>query len=306
MENFKRGILFIDFKCFAFGILLIYFFRRDLKFAISAQDEKATLEVCALVSIKHEETQNKICAFIESSTTIHERFWDMLADNEPSYEYFLSLGLLIKSLDKRIKILWKHLKKSNIKLTFKILSIYASYIENILQDIEKSNQLRKLMAVFGVLTDGDLLLKHADNGDAVIAVNASVQNIGRIRKHNYSFCELTGYTKEELYNIPLEAVIPAIYRESHYAKYTNTCFALQNEQTFEFEQRSLFILHKSGFIIPVVLRIVSSPSLANSYCFIARLTKDKLCNEFNTVHILTNPQYIITATSSSKVLTLNV
>lgn len=288
-----------NIKINAFYRFQLYCFWKDLKISISAQDEKTTLEVSALAAIKHDETQNKICSYIETSATIYERFWDMLADNEPSYEKFLSLGLLIKSLEKRIRVLWKRLKKSENKLSYKMLSIYSSYIESILQEINKSTQLHKLMTMMGVLADGDILLKHAENGDAVVAIYASSQDTGKIKKHNSALCELTGFTKEELYNAPLEMIIPILFRDAHYTKYTNTCFSLQNDQVFDFEQKSVFIQQKSGYILPIIMKIVSSPSLANYYCFMARLTKDKANNEFNIAHIITTPQFIISAVSSS-------
>lgn len=187
-----------------------------------------------------------------------------------------------------------------MKLSFKLMAIYAAYYETILQDSIKSSKMKICLASIGVLAEGDLLMKYAENGCSVIAVSAASHSIGKIVNSNSAFCELSGYTKKEIRSICLDKLIPQIYREKHYAEFNQACFGVQLEQNIEFSQKSVFIQDKAGYIFPVIIRVVATPNLGNDYCFFAKIIKDKANNDFIFVHILTNIERKIFAISSSK------
>lgn len=254
-----------------------------------------------LKAVSHERQQNKFCYLIEQSAATHERFWDMLADSEPSYERFLYLGFAIRSINSRIHSIWKNLKRSGMRLSFKLMAIYEAYCESILQDNVRSTKMKSMLAAVGVRSEGDLLMKHAENGCSVIAVSATVLTVGKITSTNSAFCELSGYSRKELVNFPLEKIIPHIYRETHYNAFSHANFLLQLEQIIDFEQKAVFIVNKAGYLMPVIVRIVAPPNLGNGYCYFAKIIKDKSNNDFHTLHVLADPQKNIFALSSSMI-----
>lgn len=226
----------------------------------------------------------------------------MLADNEPSYEKFLSLGFLIKKTNERTKMVWKNIKKSNYKLSYKVMAVYIAYSEKILQDSDKVARLKNLVLTTGLRAEGNILMRHATNGDAVIGVCATKQDIGKITLCNSALSELTGYLKEELNQFPLENLMPQMYREMHYKEFARVCFDSQFDINTKYEQKNVFLLHKSGYILPVIIRIVASPNISNEFNFIARIIKDKSCNSHSVVHILTDLNHNITDITSSKII----
>lgn len=278
--------------------------RKDLKDSIKIQEKKGNVQISTLEEVNHEKKQNKFCSILENTAALYERFWDMLSDSLPSFERFMNLGFVIRKMNKKIKLLWKNLKDSKFKQSYKIVKIYSSYCENILQDTKKSESLTANMTTLGVLAEGDILMKLAENGDAVIAVSAVSQTICQITQCNNAFCELSGFSKEDLHNAPLDNVIPLIYRESHFKYFFQTCFLLQVEIAMEYDQKNLFLQQRTGYILPIIMKVIKSPSLANSFTFIARIRKNKSLNDFTTYHILTDKNYLISSISSSKIIAL--
>lgn len=153
---------------------------------------KDSPQIEILKAINHEKQQNKFCATVEESAATHERFWDMLTDNEPCYERFLLLGYSLRGINVKIRRIWKLLKASSFKLSFKLMAIYAAFYDMILQDEKKSMKMKCRMADIGVLSGGNILLNYADNGCSVIALSAAAKTVGQVVRSNSAFCELTG------------------------------------------------------------------------------------------------------------------
>ncbi|MDR3547441.1 MAG: hypothetical protein P4M11_04060 [Candidatus Pacebacteria bacterium] len=249
--------------------------------------------------IKRDKSQNKFCDTIESCAMLREHFYDLLVDNEPSYEKFVMLGFAIKQTSARIKELWHSLKRSNTRLSLRMIVAYSGYHEQILQDAERAAKLRSNMLEEGVITEGDMLMQYAENGDAVAAVTTDSEGHATIVKHNCAFSELSGYTKEELANMPLERLIPKVCLPIHEAAFNKAVVMARSEKPMSFEQRPTVMLHRSGYIVPVIQRVVATPSYINSYCFIVKICKDKANNVYNLVHILADEARNIVGLSSS-------
>jgi len=247
--------------------------------------------------IRKDKGQNKLCSVIEYNAIAREQFYDMLIDNDPSYEKFKMLGISIKKTTSQIKTLWRNLKKTNVKLSMKTLATYAEYYESILLDSNKAQKLRSHMFDDAIAIEGDILQQYAGSGDAVVSVLA--KDTGVINKHNSVMCELTGYIKEELVGMPVERLIPNIIQEIHRTGYNETILLSINEQLSGFETRQTLLRKKSGYLIPVIMKIVAAPNYVNSQSFIVRFSKDTSCDAFNVVHILVDPTKNIVAISSS-------
>ncbi len=272
-----------------------------LKKKVAKISKAHTSQIEVFELVKREKSQNKFCDTIERCVILREHFYDMLVDTEPEYDKFVMLGFAIKQASSRIKAQWRSLKKSNSRLSLRMLATYSGYHEQILQDLEKAAKLRSSMLEEGIVAEGDILTQYSDGGSSVVAVTMNAQGEAIIVKHNCAFSELSGYTKDELTNTAVEKVVPRVLQPLHHRGFDYAEAQVRNERPMNFTHKATLMLHKSGYLVPIVHRVVATPNYINGYSFIAKLGRDKGNNSYNVLHFLTDESRNIVNVSSSRI-----
>eukprot|EP01022_Parablepharisma_sp_SALTPOND_P015274 TRINITY_DN2144_c0_g1_i1.p2 TRINITY_DN2144_c0_g1~~TRINITY_DN2144_c0_g1_i1.p2 ORF type:complete len:304 (-),score=29.68 TRINITY_DN2144_c0_g1_i1:2229-3140(-) len=100
--------------------------------------------------------------------------------------------------------------------------------------------------------------------------------------------------------------MPSIYREVHSKEMEKCTQKLDYGEGICAIRKETFMLHKSGYILPVVLKIVDSPHIMNGYAFIASVVVPKEDKDYSTAYLLLNPEKTITGITSNCVNHLGI
>ncbi len=252
-----------------------------------------------MLYLEQKEEERRLLRLLVKSTELHIQFYTLLSETQPSYDRFLSVGISLMAMLKRVAMTWKRLKRSSAKLSLSLLNSYSSYCCWVLGNDHKASLIRQARTAFSVSSGDDLLLSYAENGAAVVVVGTLPPHVGLLRRCNQAFCELSGYPQTAIVNQPLELVIPQAYKQQHTQKLELACALTEFGYSPVLQLDSAFILHKSGYIRPIVLRLVTSADYTNGYCFIGRMAKDTSRSDPYTVHLLSDSKGYITDLSSS-------
>ncbi len=291
--------------------LQIYCYRRRLKEIIFnkpdfAVGEKAPVNnardnsIAPLEMTVRSRDANKACRLIEQNTLAFSQFWDTLQDRRPSYERFVLLGFAFLKINKQIRNLWRKITASSMgNIPDRLVYLYTAYAEEILQDDRKASAVREYLDQPELLVQDDALLQHMGTGNSVVGISADARELGKIKNFNAAFCELTGYTKDELRNTQLEKLLPPLYREAHERIFEDRCCILNGGMSVEPVENETFILHKSQYIVPIYMQIVATPNYTNNYCFLVKLKKRDSAVDYSTYHIITDAAHLLTGVSAN-------
>eukprot|EP01022_Parablepharisma_sp_SALTPOND_P010675 TRINITY_DN143_c0_g1_i1.p1 TRINITY_DN143_c0_g1~~TRINITY_DN143_c0_g1_i1.p1 ORF type:complete len:710 (+),score=33.15 TRINITY_DN143_c0_g1_i1:4533-6662(+) len=280
--------------------LHIYRYRKKLK--LTLQENKTlttrshTME--PLEMTLRNENADKMCYLIEQNGSLYGRLWDTLQDRTPSYERFVTLGFAFLKINRRIKRMWKKLVEVKGNVPFRLVALYMAYADEILHDEKRTLQLQEYMEKPELLIQNDAISQYIGAGNSVVGVSANEKDLGKIKSFNSAFCELTGYTKEELLNTKINVIIPKTHRQLHVDAFVKCCVDVEEGKAVVKEPVRVLVVHKSGYVIPVWIQIMAIPNYTNSYCFVARLKK-VLDSEYNTFEILVDHNRIIVGLTSS-------
>ncbi len=249
----------------------------------------------------------KACELIEQNSGVYVRLWDALQDSIPDYDRFHILGLSFLDLDQAIKKVWKSLQTATARghsgcVSARFVWLYASYAEKVLHDEKRAASVRELLERPEILVQEDTLSQYIGPGNAVLGVSANLKSLGRIKTFNAAACELLGYSKNELKDLPLTRLIPPIYREMHEQVVQQQGFlANMSEPRVEMmlTRQGSFALHSSKYLVPVSLQIVDVPNYTNKHCFLVRLKKS--VTEYDVCYLLADNEGFISSVSSSTV-----
>ena len=112
---------------------------------------------------------------------------------------------------------------------------------------------------------------------------------------NMSAVRLLGYEKNKILGNDIEQFMPSLYAEHH--KEALESYDKDNPN-YELKTHFGFVVHKSGFIEPITVRMIGLPSIYNDGCFVGVLTQDEIQNQY-TAYIIIDLKYAIMHISSS-------
>ncbi len=242
---------------------------------------------------------DKILKLIEENSTAYGQFWGTLQERAPSYERFVTLGLNILQADTRIRQHWDRLGVMREKVPIRMVAAYSHYCSEILQDSKRIESILELNDHPELLAQDNAILEHVGPGNCVVGVSADSRNVGLIKHFNAAFCELTGYAREQLRDMRLTSLIPRIMQAAHDRAFLERCCFMEGVETFRYPEFDAYLVHRSGYIVPVRMQLVAMPDYTNSYCVLAKIKLNKTKNGFQTVHMLTDPKDVVCAVSSS-------
>ncbi len=284
--------------CIQYMIGLIYAFRKLLRDKADGTDNEHKESINPIVLLKQSHIETKFQELVEIVARLHIRFWDLLQEKCPSNEEFEEVGFaLLRETDKLARS-WDVLK-AKASLPSSIVALYGKFIEEVGQDPSHARDIRELLETSHCASQTDFLLFHATNGAAVLAISAVAQTHGLVRHCNMAFCQLSGYSVEELTSMPVEHLMPSIYRAVHSRLLLHQSQMAGADRPLEMAEKTVFLLHKSQHIVPIVVKVVAGPNFLNGYVFVATLTLNKDWNSHSMIHILLNPAKAIVAHSSS-------
>ena len=209
------------------------------------------------------------------------------------------MGYAILDEEENAEEIWQNLREKKAIPIFVVL-LYSSYAEKVLNDQIKAKTIKAYLQEAIPSANGNIVLNHGLHGDGVVAVHTRGEMKGYIESANSEFSKISGYSPESLINLSLTALIPEIYREAHLAGFANSLFCIESGDEIKHDEKRIFMLHKSQYLIPIKMKIVESPNFANNYNFFAIINLDKERNDSTYMHILLDQNFIISAMSSRK------
>ena len=225
------------------------------------------------------------------------RFWDILQERYPLFSEFEKWGCAILDEEKNVENIWQGLREKKA-VPIIVLLVYSSYAEKVLNDQLKAKSIKTYLQEAIPSANKNIVLNHASHGDGVVAVHSRGEMKGYIESANSEFSKISGYSPESLKNLSLTALIPEIFREAHLASFTNSIFCIESGDDIKLDEKRVFMLHKSQYIVPIKMKIVEFPNFANDFNFLAIINLDKERNDSSYLHILLDPNYAVSAISS--------
>lgn len=281
-------------------ILFVDLLRKQLRETADQEKDSGHQGVMLMHSLREREREAKFKKMVENGTLNYVNFWCILQEKNPKYLTFQDTGFKILDTNLKIDKLWDSFKKRK-SIPLSSLRLFSTFSEEIQEDQVKSQEIREYIHEAKDSAQEDPLLCHSINGTGVITVSAEGENQGYIKQYNAGFSRISGYSLQDLVQAPLSIIIPTIYQDSHreslHASFSKGEAASQNLGI----DKKVFMVAKTKYLIPVVIRVVEIPNYANSYMYIATVMLNKERIEHSIMHILFNlDREIIGITSSKK------
>jgi len=239
---------------------------------------------------------NKLKELILKSTRLHFQFWSLLYKskykNLNRFQSLFEIGSEIIKLDKIIDEKYKLLikiKANNIE----IFNLYIEFIDNILKNEEKSEEIQNLKTFIykktfeneekNYISFNIGFLKEND-ASRYILISGAKKNLGTILDCSLSASIIFGYTKEELIGKHLNIFIPEIFHSKHNIILRNQSntnnFKLFDEMYQKSKYNPSFIegfhfaVCKSKFINNLKVKIYFIKTEENMVAFMIEIVKD--------------------------------
>ncbi|KRX02121.1 PAS domain [Pseudocohnilembus persalinus] len=218
---------------------------------------------------------------IERSSNLHVEFWSQLSEDIPDLGKLSEIGHQIAQINQKIDEQWNKLIKISNNIP-NMMRLYAKFHTEILNDKEGGQiilrNLIELMRINKNKIGG--LIDMTTEPNPTIFISAEDDSFALIQNLNQAACALLGYSKIEVLNRNVKAIMPQMYAQYH-------DFFLQNYlQTLEpkvlGKQRILPSKDKQEYISPLIVYVNNVPSLIHGLQFQAQLIQPKslqqICN----------------------------
>ncbi len=273
--------------------------RKRIKDLINNRTQRLGRSMEPLEIELREHGSEKMCKLIVETSTAYGQFWDTLQDRVPAYERFVALGFAILRGNRRIKRIWRTLASSKGKMPIRLLGVYMAYADQVLRDPQRAAEIHEYFDRPELLMQNNVILQYVGSGNGVLGVSADRRQLGLIRHANAAMCELSGYMREELMATRLESLMPRIFAETHEDHFARLCAMAELGEEAPMVTKQTFLVHKSHYVVPVVVQVVAGPNYTNNYSFVARVRRDMVAGRFEAVHILTDERNVVVAVTSS-------
>ena len=142
----------------------------------------------------------------------------------------------------------------------------------------------------------------SSSGDSIISLSNQCDKIGVITHCNIATVRLLGVDKAKIINKEIEKFMPSVYGSNHQEAISG--FLYRNDYSV-LPMHFGFVMHSSGFLIPVNIKITGLPSLYNDFNFVGALSVDTYPGAYSA-HILMDTSYVIKGVTSSLVGMMNI
>ena len=208
---------------------------------------------------------NELKQLIQKSTQLHFKFWSLLYEskykNLDHFQNLFQIGSEIIILDRIIDEQYKLLIKTKTN-NIEIFKLYIEFIDNILKNEEKSDEIQNLKQFIyketfeneekSYISFNIGLLKDND-ASRYILISGEKKDLGTILDCSISASMVFGYTKEELIGNHLNMLIPEIFHWKHNIILRNQS-NINNFKLFDeiYQNKEYNPVFKEGFYIAVV------------------------------------------------------
>eukprot|EP01022_Parablepharisma_sp_SALTPOND_P016641 TRINITY_DN248_c0_g1_i1.p1 TRINITY_DN248_c0_g1~~TRINITY_DN248_c0_g1_i1.p1 ORF type:complete len:1944 (-),score=172.22 TRINITY_DN248_c0_g1_i1:9089-14920(-) len=218
------------------------------------------------IVIKFENLLLQFIKYIEQCAGDHIEFWSHLDSMLPDLNDVNKIGLRILETSKDIQRIWSKLNKINPNHP-KALNIYGYYLREISNDSELGQEfIDKAITINlhkSVADDplNDFELMFAED-TAIIMMNGSPDQLGKIIKTNSGVLKLFGYNQFEIYGNDVSIIMPGIFAR-HHAKFMQRYFETGKQFLIQTE-RVLYALHRNNYLFCISIVVKPVPSLASA------------------------------------------
>ena len=185
--------------------------------------------------------------------------------------------------------------------------MYSKYLELICQDENAANDTLLLLsssedARTNIGDINKLTGNSSSDGDGMLSVSANSIFSGIVLHCSAGFSRISGYQLTDIKSKPMNILLPKIYHEVHSKIFKEESYYCENgvDRLTKRPPIETFLVAKSQFIIPVIIRWCATPHFLNSYCFIIKVKLNKNNASHDVVHLLASTNKEIVNYTSSK------
>ncbi|EGR29851.1 PAS domain S-box family protein [Ichthyophthirius multifiliis] len=245
-------------------------------------EEAGVLDIIS--EIRYKEILKQFKYNIEICSEAHMDFWSQLSEETPDMQKLHQFGKHIIRSKAKVENCWNKLIKICNKRPQPYL-LYSNFLFEILHDnqysrliLNQANLLQKNTRknLKNIQTAPNASLQQDDQESdiqATLSISTESDKLGLITQINVSAASLFGYNKTELINRKINSLMPSLYGTNHDNFIEN--YLNNNEFTFFKEEKHLFLLHKSNYIIPIFISVKSVESLQHGLQLIGHFRPDK-------------------------------
>ena len=252
--------------------------------------------------------KNQFLSLITNASNLYIEFWSQLfASHSSGSEDLTKLnecGTQINIVIEEINEIFEKIQKIRNN-DFEILKIYSDFLNDILNDKEKSLSYRKIVEEIGETAD----IPHEINFNYInpyslstndkfqyIIVSANNDSFGMIKNVSLSISTIFGFEYGELIGKSLDIIMPDIYQKEHrkILKYSLNEYKKQEIENLNANNKNIkeiitFGRNKSKYLIELHLKILIIQTENNELFFVGSILKDLAF--FHTNHNLEENKY---------------
>eukprot|EP01022_Parablepharisma_sp_SALTPOND_P003903 TRINITY_DN1163_c0_g1_i1.p1 TRINITY_DN1163_c0_g1~~TRINITY_DN1163_c0_g1_i1.p1 ORF type:complete len:1381 (+),score=178.37 TRINITY_DN1163_c0_g1_i1:1779-5921(+) len=227
------------------------------------------------------------------------KFWTHLTEDTNDLNLLAESGASINYLVSQVEEHWKKMQRCRTS-PFKTVQQYATFLKQVLNDHEGSNELLRNLEEGKIPHDesyvgeetGEVeeVKKFTEEGYGVIIASGDT-NIGKINAVSMGTCSLFGYSKGELIGADTEVLLPRLFTEKH--KELLISAMEKPEEKCVAKERLVYARHKSGYIFTIEKQVKVLPSASNNWQFVICIRKDKKKSDLQAGIILFTKEMII-------------
>lgn len=278
-------------KSFIEGFQVCFLTKTIKKLAANQRYEQDAIRMIA-----QQKKEEKFVAEIEQITELYKQFWSTLGIKTPDYNTLEEVGYEMLERGEKLEKIWALFKNQNA-LSANTLWVYSLYCEKIQTDMVRAEEIRETVQHRKIASNVSKFTYSADS--PLLTVGGTLNDLGIIRKYNAAFSSVLGYTKNELINAPVTAIIPSVYQKAHETGIMDLYCGTEAGRPFNVRELTALVLAKTKYVIPLVLKMIELPTFSNNKSFIVALTVNKALLNYNLLHILLDENKQIVDVSSS-------
>lgn len=261
--------------------------------------------------IAWENYKNLYNEYIRESANLHKEFWLELKEDKPDLLKLNYLGSKVNNAMTYAKDYWTRLQKINADESL-ILRTYGRFLIDIQNDdVEGYDLLQKARKLLSKKIYYQIARKNSFDAGIdqypYVEVIGNGNDMGKIKNANLLFTILVGVNRDEIIDKKINNFMPDLFSQYH-----DTFFKNYNSRDEDVDikyldnDNELFVKSRSGYIIPVVLRVtrLRTEEASNQVIFGAWLRNEFLKKSY--VYFICQPDGIIMDMTATAVTVLNL
>ena len=261
--------------------------------------------------IAWENYKNLYNEYIRESANLHREFWLELKEDKPDLIKLNYLGSKVNNAMTYAKDYWNRLQKINPDESL-IMRTYGRFLIDIQNDaVEGYDLLQKARKLLSKKIYYQIARKNSFDAGVdqypYVEVIGNGNDMGKIKNANLLFTILVGVNRDEIIDKKINNFMPDLF-----AQYHDTFFKNYNSRDEDVDikyldnDNELFVKSRSGYIIPVILRVtrLRTEEASNQVIFGAWLRNEFLKKSY--VYFICQPDGTIMDMTATAVTVLNL